>query len=286
MKNNNKITVSVIIPVFNRATIIVRAIDSVLQQTLSANEIIIVDDGSTDNLSQTLKQKYSNVKTIKILHQKNQGVSSARNNGIKKATSDYIALLDSDDRWHKDKLSKQVAKIKDDLSIELIHSNEVWYRDNAILNQQKKHQKYGGLIYDKCLKLCCISPSAVLIKKEVFYEIGFFDETMPACEDYDYWLRFCSAKPVSFINDPLIDKYGGHSDQLSKKYPKMDEYRIYSLDKMLKSKTLSPKNYNLTIENMQYRLNILIKGAIKRDKLDKIKIYQNLAKKYRILRIV
>jgi glycosyltransferase involved in cell wall biosynthesis len=277
MKNNNKITVSVIIPVFNRATIICRAIDSVLQQTSPVNEIIVVNDGSTDNLAKTLQQKYP---SIQILHQKNQGVSVARNNGIKMAKSNYIALLDSDDEWHRDKISKQVAQIKNDNRIDLIHNNEIWYRNNKILNQHKKHQKYGGWIYDKCLKLCCISPSAVLIKKQVFEEIGLFDETMLVCEDYDYWLRFCARKPVSFIDEPLINKYGGHTDQLSKKYPKMDEYRIYALEKILQSGNLSATNYNITVENLQYRLEILIKGAIKRDKYDSVKIYQNIATKY------
>ena len=130
--------ISVIIPTFNRIGLLQRAIDSVLSQSLKPYEIIVVDDGSTDGTGDIIKQKY---KSIKIIQQKNSGVSAARNNGIKHAKGDWIAFLDSDDEWNKDKIGKQVNRLTDNPKYSFCHTNEIWIRNGIRVNQKKKNIK-------------------------------------------------------------------------------------------------------------------------------------------------
>ena len=180
-------TVSVVIPTYNRINFLLRAIDSILKQTYPIHQIIVVDNNSTDNTSEILRNKYTK---IEILSEHKQGVSSARNKGIKFSNSDWIALLDSDDSWEPEKIEKQLSLYeKSKKKLRVIHTDELWYKDKVLLNQKNKHKKSGGDIFEKCVRLCCISPSSALIRSDLFDDIGYFDESFPACEDYDFWLR-------------------------------------------------------------------------------------------------
>ena len=207
--------ISVIIPTYNRLSVLPRAIDSVLNQTFLDIELIIVDDGSTDKTSEVIRSRYPKVICVR---QNNSGVSSARNVGIDHASGEWIALLDSDDEWFPEKLTVQIRALKNDPEMNICHTNETWIHNGSLINQKKKHEKFGGWIFQKCLPLCCISPSSVLVKKSIFKKVGLFDESLQACEDYDMWLKITARNPVLYIKDSLIKKYGGHDDQLSKKY--------------------------------------------------------------------
>ena len=213
--------ISVIIPTFNRAHVLLKAIDSVLKQTYKNFEVIVVDDGSTDGTTELLS---SYIKEGKILYlkQENKGVSSARNFGVKSSKGDWLAFLDSDDEWLKHKLQKQVELLTERPDLRLVHGEELWVRNGKRVNQKKIHQKFGGFIYEKCLPLCLISPSAVMIERKLYEEMGGFDEEFTVCEDYDLWLKITSLYEVGFVSDPIIYKYGGHEDQLSHKYFAMD----------------------------------------------------------------
>ena len=266
--------VSVIIPTYNRKHTLKRAIQSVYMQSLLPYEVIVVDDGSNDGTKEWVKQKYTNVKYI---YQKNSGVSSARNKGIKIARGDWIALLDSDDEWLPNKLNEQTNKIKSNLDVKILHSNEIWIRNGVRVNQMKKHKKYGGYIFEKCLDICRISPSSVMLKKEIFDYIGTFDESLKVCEDYDLWLRITSKYPVCFLDIPLIKKYGGHSDQLSKAHDGIEFYRIQSLQKILESKILSKPQTLLAINMMVNKMNIYASGLEKRNKIEELsKLKKNI----------
>ncbi len=179
-------TISVIIPTYNRAHTLSRALDSVLAQTHPADEVIVIDDGSTDSTVELLQNSYPNVT---LIQQQNRGVSAARNSGIRASHSEWVALLDSDDEWLPDKLNKQLALVSQQPEYKIIHSDEIWIRYGVRVNQMKKHIKKGGWIFQDCLPLCAISPSAVMIHRSVFDDVGLFDESLPACEDYDLWLR-------------------------------------------------------------------------------------------------
>ena len=126
-----------------------------------------------------------------------------------------------------------------------------------------KHKKYGGWIFEKCLPLCVISPSAVMIHRRIFDETGIFDESYPACEDYELWLRIASKFPVGLIEKPYIKKYGGHSDQRSHTFPAMDRFRIRALLKILQSGALPPDMARATLQELRKKADIFCRGAAK-----------------------
>ena len=260
--------ISVIIPTFNRLDLLKRAIDSVLNQSIKPYDIIVVDDGSTDDTSEMIQHKY---KSINLIQQKNSGVSAARNNGIKNAQGDWIALLDSDDEWEKNKLEEQVNNLIDNPEYEFCHTNEIWIRNGIRVNQKKRHKKYGGFIFDKCLDICRISPSSVLFNKNILNHVGWFDEKLPVCEDYDLWLRITADYEILFIDKPLIIKYGGHNDQLSNSVEAIERFRIKALQSLLENSDLSKNNRIHAIEMIIKKLNIYLKGLVKRKKHDEAK---------------
>jgi len=257
------VKISVIIPTFNRLGVLPRAINSVLSQSAPAHEIIVVDDGSEDDSATFVREQYP---TVKLIKQEQRGVSSARNAGIAHATGDWIALLDSDDEWLENKLKQQQSAMLNDHSHRICHCDEIWIRNGVRVNPKKKHKKKGGWIYLDCLPLCAISPSAVLIHKDVFYDYGTFDESLPACEDYDLWLRICAHEPVLFVDELLLKKYGGHSDQLSQKHWGMDRFRMIALAKSIASGKLNQHALAQTREQLASKLQIFIAGAKKRGK--------------------
>lgn len=267
------LSITVIIPSFNRAYCLERALDSVLNQSYLPQSIILVDDGSTDETERLVKTKYPQVEYYK---QENTGVSSARNLGISKSSTDWIALLDSDDEWLSDKLEKQVEVLNQNPEFKLCHTEEIWIRNSKRVNQMNKHQKSGGWIFEKCLPLCAISPSSVLMHKSLFEEKGLFREDLPACEDYDLWLKICASYPVLYLEEPGIIKYGGHDDQLSQKYWGMDRFRIQSLVDLLASNLLDDEQQQVTCEMLTYKINIYLKGARKRGKIEDVDYYESL----------
>jgi|TARA_B100001079_G_scaffold252585_1_gene245825 glycosyltransferase involved in cell wall biosynthesis len=268
--------ISVIIPTFNRAHTLPRALDSVMVQTLQSMEIIIVDDGSTDETNAVL----ADYPGLCIISQDNRGVSAARNVGIEKAGGEWLAFLDSDDEWLKEKLEKQWDAICNDDKL-ICHTEEIWIRNGQRVNPMKKHQKYGGLIYEKCLPLCVISPSSVMIHKTVFNDVGNFDETLEVCEDYDLWLRICSKYPVLFVDEPLIVKYGGHDDQLSRKHWGMDRFRAKALEKMIASGASNDEDEKATVNMLIQKCEIIINGMKKRGKDVEAMEWEEKLKKYK-----
>lgn len=271
-------TVSVIIPTFNRAHYVVEAIESVLAQSYHDFELIIVDDGSTDETAQIIGE-YQN--RLQYFYQENQGPSAARNWGIHQATGTFIAFLDSDDLWHKDKLKTQMSLMNQQPEIKICYTNEIWIRNGVRVNQRKIHQKYSGWIFQRCLPLCIISPTSALIHREVFDKVGLFDENFIVCEDYDLWLRICSNYTVAFIDQPLITKRGGHSDQLSRKFWGMDRFRVMALEKILLQDHLNNEDRKAAIEMLTKKCHILATGFLKRGKIEEANKYQTISDIYK-----
>ena len=264
--------ISIVIPTFNRIGSLPRALDSALNQTYQPSEIIVVDNGSSDGTTKLLRERYP---SIRLLIEKKLGVSAARNKGIRHSKFQWIALLDSDDAWDKTKLEKQknaLASSQD--QFRLVHTDEIWIRNGNKFNQMKKHQKFGGDIFNNCLSLCCISPSSVLINKNIFKEVGYFDESLPVCEDYDLWLKICSQEKILFINQKLTLKYGGHKDQLSKTYWGMDRFRIKSLENLILNYKLKPDQKINAIKTIVKKLKIIVNGAYKRNNFSIINKYE------------
>ena len=269
--DNSILNVSVIIPTYNRKSLLKRALHSVNTQTFVPQEIIVVDDGSSDGTKGWVLEKFPYVRYI---YQDNSGVSSARNVGIKEAKGSWIAFLDSDDEWMSNKLEQQKRAINSFQQAWLCHTNEIWIRNGVRVNQMKKHQKYGGNVFENCLDICRISPSSALIKKEVFEMVGLFDESLKVCEDYDLWLRITAVLPVIFLDEQLIIKYGGHADQLSRIDNGIEQYRIKSLEKILRSKSLSADQSKSAKLHLLKKLKVFSNGLEKRNKLKELSIYK------------
>ena len=265
--------VSVIIPTLNRCDFLKRALASVLKQTIKPKEIIVIDNGSSDN---TQKMVCSLFPMVKFLKEARRGVSAARNKGIKLATSEWVAFLDSDDLWKPKKLEKQLLfSYQNKDKFRFIHTNEIWYRDGKLLNQMKKHEKSGGNIFKKSLDFCCISPSSSLLKKDIFNDYGFFDESLEVCEDYDMWIRITSKEEIGYLSEPMVLKFGGHADQLSKKHWGMDRFRIKSLEKNLINNLFSQDQSKVVYKNLIKKLTVVSNGAIKRGNKDVFKKYND-----------
>ena len=276
---NNIGNISVVIPTYNRRQTIGRSIDSILNQTLFPSEIIVVDDGSTDGTSDYIQ---SNFPSIRLLQQSNKGVSSARNMGIRSSNSDWVALLDSDDEWFPQKLEKQVMTLSQSPDIKFCHTEEIWIRNGVRVNQMKKHQKYGGHIFNKCLDMCRISPSSVLFHRSILDDVGYFDKDQKVCEDYDLWLRITAKYPVLYIDEPLIKKYGGHEDQLSRVKDGIESHRIKVLEKLIMQKFTSVQK-NAMLKMLIEKLTIFSIGAQKRGK---IKAYNTSIKRINELSVM
>ena len=250
-----------------------------MAQTRSAHEIIVVDDGSSDETREIQKD----FPQIKYFYQKNGGVSSARNLGIKNATNDWVAFLDSDDEWREDKLQEQVAFHGNNPHILMSYTDERWIRDGVEVKMAKKYRKFGGEIFQECLSHCIIAPSATLIHKELLNAVGVFDESLEVCEDYDLWLRIASEHEIGLVDKKLITKYAGHENQLGFKHWGMDRFRVMALKNLLKNQ---PSRRELIVETLIQKYGLLLKGAIKYDKMSSICDYQDKIHFYAQRRII
>jgi glycosyltransferase involved in cell wall biosynthesis len=269
-------TASVILPTYNRGWIVGEAIDSVLEQDLEGVELIVVDDGSTDD-TPALLSKYG--ERLRVIRQENRGVSAARNAGIRAASGQLIALLDSDDKWLPDKLAVQVKFFNTHPEALICQTEEIWIRNGVRVNPGKRHRKAAGMIFERSLALCLVSPSAVMMRKSLIEEVGLFDERLPACEDYDLWLRIAWKHPVHLIGMPLIVKRGGHADQLSR-MPELDKYRIQSICGLLDRGCLSTDQARAAIKTLTEKCAIYARGCRKRGRREDARHFERLAAGY------
>jgi len=194
--------VSVVIPMFNRAHTISDAVNSVLAQTYSNYEIILVDDGSTDNTIEVISQ-YGDA--VIYVNQENLGPSVARNTGIKQAKGELIAFLDSDDVWHEDKLARQVACFADAPRVGLVASgHEIRDENWNLIHITRLTNREIGQIHRKDLYKNFFSTPSVIVRAKCFQEVGCFDETIRYAEDWDMWLRILKHYECKIINEPLV----------------------------------------------------------------------------------
>ena len=265
--------VSVVIPTYNRAKYLRECLDSILRQKFQNFELIVVDDGSEDETSLILEDYKEK---ILVIHQENKGVSAARNTGISCAKGTYLAFCDSDDMWLPYKLEKQMELFAQETSAVVCYTDEIWIRKGVRVNPCKHHEKVSGWIFEKSLELCLVSPSSVMMHRHFFDLAGNFDESLPACEDYDLWLRASQIFPFHFVDEPLIVKRGGHADQLSHKHWGMDRFRVQAILKCLNSGTMRPENRKAALLSLEKKCTILANGALKRSNLELEKYYRGL----------
>ena len=263
--------VSVIIPTYNRARKVVRAVASVLYQTFRDYEIIVVDDGSTDGTLEALTPVRPHIKYLS--HPRNLGVSSARNTGIQASQSPFIAFLDSDDYWMPEKLAVQVDFFEQHPEAVACQTEEIWIRKGRRVNPRKKHLKPSGNIFGPSLKLCLVSPSAAMLRKSLLNEVGLFDTDLPACEDYDLWLRIACKHPIYLIDRPLLFKEGGATDQLSSCYEGMDRFRIKAMVKLIEESRLDEAQLDQVYQELSVKCRIYGEGCFKRGRHEEGEFY-------------
>ncbi|MDC7226534.1 MAG: glycosyltransferase family A protein [Spirochaetales bacterium] len=228
--------ISVIIPVYNRPQLLVESAESVFAQSFDDWELLIIDDGSTDNTSEVAaglaKSKAAGGRCRHIVIPRSGYPGAARNRGVETASGRYVAFLDSDDRWLPDKLALQYKRMRDTGS-RIAHTREIWQRGERIVSQKGQKHKRSGDIFADALKKCIIGPSTVMMERSLYVETGGFHESIEIAEDYEYWLRITCEYPVDYLGEALTVKRAGDWPQLSEKYGMIERFRLEALAGLL-----------------------------------------------------
>jgi glycosyltransferase involved in cell wall biosynthesis len=272
--------VSVIIPTYNRATLLPRAVESVLSQTFRDFECIIVDDCSDDGMNTHGSVTTAGPALRYVRLPAHCGVSTARNTGVGHSCGQWLAFLDSDDEWHPEKLERQIAWLSRNPGIRIFQTKEFWIRHGKRVNPPKTHEKPEGYIFEQSLKRCMITPSSVMIERGLFSETGGFNESLRACEDYDLWLRITCRQPVGLVKEYLLTRYGGHADQLSSAVMGLDRFRIRSLLDLLAGALLTPQQELLVKKELVKKATIVANGFLKRGNTVCHERYKRIAEQY------
>ncbi len=267
---------SVIIPTYNRRAMLLEAVDSVVAQSATAFELIVIDDGSTDGTAEHLARLAKTIR-IEIDRIDHRGPAAARNRGVAIARAPLIAFLDSDDLWSPTKLERQLAFMRANPGCAISQTDEIWIRNGRRVNPGLRHRKRAGDIFVDSLRTCLISMSATIMRTDLFRSLGGFDEIMAAAEDYDLWLRILIDHEAGLLDEPLVTRRGGHPDQTSATTPALDRFRILALTKLLADDRLSPMRRTSVIEVLAEKCSIYASGLRRRGRIDAARLYEWVA---------
>jgi glycosyltransferase involved in cell wall biosynthesis len=266
--------VGVVIPVFNRLSRLRRAIDSVLAQADVEFELVVVDDASTRDLAE-MRAVISGSGHGWISHAINQGPAAARNAGEIALSPEvkWVAFLDSDDEWLPNKLSRQVQWTKQNPQLRIFQCREQWIRNDQPAKRPRHLMEPEGEIFSDCVARCCISPSAVMLRRDLFDEVGGFDERYRVCEDYQLWLRIARGEAVGLLDEVLAIKYGGAEDQLTAMVPAFDRWRLRALLEIFPS---AGDRQDLVLSGIAEKARILERGAAKQGRAEALELYAKI----------
>ncbi len=196
--------ISVVIPTYNRAPLLVEAVESVLRQTFDNFEILVVDDGSTDDTKERLK---TYTERIRYFYQPNAGVSSARNLGIRESRGALIAFLDSDDTWHSEKLKVQAEYLHTHSEIGLVYCGiELLGHSETRAEIKRRRPLQGKRTIADIFEDPYLVPSSTVVRRTIFERIGMFNPLLKTAEDVDFFLRVAMKFPIAFIDRNLVTK--------------------------------------------------------------------------------
>jgi glycosyltransferase involved in cell wall biosynthesis len=277
--------ISIILPTFNRESLTKRAVNSVIRQSYPNWELILVDDGSTEdnwralvttlpNWKQSLVSFSGDQKSIQLYQIDHSGVSFARNFAIKKTNGEWICFLDSDDEWLPEKLKTQFEFHRYHPEFLFSQTRELWNKNGNVRHPLGKHKKISGRYLKESLNLCLVTVSSFMAKSNALKRFDGFRQELQTCEDYDLWNRiFLNGESIALIDEDLLVRYGGHSDQLSMKYSAMERFRLYSLLLSREESLVAGHWFQVNEEDRELwdsairkRLGVLIRGKSKRGK--------------------
>jgi glycosyltransferase involved in cell wall biosynthesis len=276
--------VAVVIPTNNRRAMVCEAVKSVLAQRNAKFELIVVDDGSTDGTWDELTQiaavanDHAQWEMMRIERTPNLGPATARNTGVAMAAAWFVALLDSDDLWLPHKLNRQIAFMRDHPEYAISQSEEIWMRNGRQVNPGARHRKRAGDLFADSLLTCLISPSAVIMRTDLFREAGGFDEDLAAAEDYDLWLRLLTDHKVGLVDEQLVIRRAGHPGQLSATVPALDRFRVLALLKLLAREDFAPERRIKVCEVLSEKCSIYAKGLKRRARADETRFFLEVAR--------
>ncbi len=287
-----KPSVSVIIPVYNRSSLLREVVSSVVRQSFKDFELIIADDCSSEDLRSAVLgiPGIADVPLKFIRLDAHSGMPGfVRNRGGEKAEGEYIAFLDSDDIWMPNKLEKQLNFLAgktetggdyfNDNSV-ICHTREKWVRSGKTVSQSSQKHKREGDIFDDSLWKCIIGPSTVMMSKSLFDRYGGFREDLEVAEDYELWLRVTAENHVSYLDEPLTIKRAGEWDQLSAKYGQIEIFRIKALKGLLDSGFFTREREETAAGVFRQKCRIYAAGCRKRGREEEGLYYMNLCEKY------
>lgn len=253
--------VSVIIPTYNRAALVEGAVQSVLVQSFEDFEILLIDDGSTDETPSVVLELGKKDSRVRTFQQENAGVSSARNLGIAEARGEWVAFLDSDDAWEPEKLELQLKKLNEKPEAALCFSDAVFVggsRDKRTLFEVSGFQ--GDVSLEAFLRANFIPGPTVMIRRSVLDEVGRFDPALRSSEDRDLWLRVLARFPVTFV-DLVLYRYRSHGESLTSDVLESQRAALAVLLKNKNIYSIAPKIYQKKTERCHRRLAILLSEA-------------------------
>ena len=271
--------VSVVIPTYNRAQLVREAVDSVLAQSYRPLELIVVDDGSTDATGDSLALRPE----VRVRRQPHTGMpGQARNAGVRLACGEYLAFLDSDDLWLPHKLERQVAAATA-AGGAIWHARERWVRSGRVISQRSQRHRRSGDLFADSLRKCVIGPSTVLLRRAVFEQAGGFREDLEVAEDYELWLRLTAHNPVGYLEQELVIKRAGHSDQLSERYGQIEIYRLRALHDLVAAGHFgAASRHRAACEELVRKARIYAAGCRKRGRLGEARSYEAMARRWRV----
>lgn len=225
--------ISVITPTYNRADFLPAAISSVLAQTYEDFELIVVDDGSSDDTRSVIKP-FLEDKRVKYFYQENQGQSFARNYALAQSSGEFIAFLDSDDVWYPDKLEKQLRVFSAHPDSDIVHGDETQINERGKVVSLKNMRRYSGCITPQLLADNSVSITTALVKRRCFDEMGGFDTSVSVADDYDLWLRF-SAKYRFYYEPGIVASYRVMANQISSDKRRRFEANTFIIKRFLEN---------------------------------------------------
>lgn len=219
--------VSAVIPAYNAARYLGEAIDSALAQTFRDLEIIVIDDGSTDDTARVVARYGGSVRSIS---QPNRGVSSARNRGIEESRGRYVAFLDADDVWMPAKLQRQLEALRENPQTRACYSAHLWVDDRLAPLRENRGPRRGTALEDLLRTGNVVgSPSSVIVERSIFSEVGGFSDAFSLCADWEMWVRIAARTEFAYINEPLV-QYRVHADSMSRNVPLLEDESIRTLE--------------------------------------------------------